>query len=83
MNTDLRIGALLLLASTLFLSTSDAQEQNALAGANTNQTKQAEAYPIDLPTVLRLANAKNLDVQIARKIQVALDGLAIALRQCV
>jgi outer membrane protein TolC len=64
---SIHFSALLLLASTLFLSTSDAQAQNALVSANTNQTKQAEAYPIDLPTVLRLANAQNLDVQIARQ----------------
>jgi outer membrane protein TolC len=67
MNTDLRIGALLLLASTLFLSASDARAQNSSASANTNETQQAEIYPIDLPTVLRLANAQNLDVQIARQ----------------
>jgi outer membrane protein TolC len=31
------------------------------------QTTNTAAYPIDLPTVLRLAGAQNLDVQIARE----------------
>ncbi|MDB6124321.1 MAG: hypothetical protein JWQ71_3314, partial [Pedosphaera sp.] len=35
--------------------------------AQTNQMGSAEPYTIDLPTVLRLANAQNLDIQIARE----------------
>ena len=31
------------------------------------QVTNGGAYPIDLPTVLRLAGAQNLDVQIARE----------------
>lgn len=31
------------------------------------QNAPAETYPVDLPTVLRLANAQNLDVQVARE----------------
>jgi len=36
--------------------------QDVASSANTNNV-----YPIDLPTVLRLANAQNLDIQIARE----------------
>jgi outer membrane protein TolC len=37
------------------------------AQGQTNQTGTNGAYTLDLPTVLRLANAQNLDVQIARE----------------
>jgi outer membrane protein TolC len=36
-------------------------------GQEVNLPKSGEAYVIDLPTVLRLANVQNLDVQIARE----------------
>ncbi|PYI87439.1 MAG: hypothetical protein DME26_06165 [Verrucomicrobia bacterium] len=45
-----------------FVSTAPAQVSAPPTGANTNKV-----YPIDLPTVLRLANAQNLDIQIARE----------------
>ena len=37
----------------------------ALASARAGQTATGTVYPIDLPTVLRLAGAQNLDVQLA------------------
>jgi outer membrane protein TolC len=37
------------------------------AGLVTGQTTNDAAYPIDLPTALRLAGARNLDIQIARE----------------
>src|SRR5437899_1144019 len=37
----------------------------ALPAASAQPTNQT--YPIDLPTALRLANAQNLDIQIARE----------------
>ncbi|EEF57521.1 TolC family protein [Pedosphaera parvula] len=37
------------------------------AAAQTNLTSSNETYTVDLPTVLRLASAQNLDVQIARE----------------
>src|SRR6059036_3386012 len=42
--------------------TSQAQVPASPSRATTNNV-----YPIDLPTVLRLANAQNLDIQIARE----------------
>ena len=45
-----------------FMSTARAQVSASPANVNTNNV-----YPIDLPTVLRLANAQNLDIQIARE----------------
>src|SRR5216110_3316436 len=35
--------------------------------ASPNRATTNNVYPIDLPTVLRLANAQNLDIQIARE----------------
>src|SRR6266850_572869 len=44
------------------LPTSQAQVSVSLGSVTTNNV-----YPIDLPTALRLANAQNLDIQIARE----------------
>ena len=38
-----------------------------LCGSASSQTNSPDTYPIDLPTVLRLAGAQSLDVQIARE----------------
>ena len=53
---------LLFTAFACLASSSKAQDLDSSASANANNV-----YPIDLPTVLRLANAQNLDVQIARE----------------
>src|SRR5204863_3156631 len=45
-----------------FVSNVSAQVSAPPTGANTNKV-----YPVDLPTVLRLASAQNLDIQIARE----------------
>src|SRR3989442_9436820 len=45
-----------------FVSTAPAQVSAPATSGNTNKV-----YLIDLPTVLRLANAQNLDIQIARE----------------
>ena len=39
----------------------------AIRGAEKPPTSDGSSYPIDLPTVLRLAHARNLDIQIARE----------------
>src|SRR5258708_19207272 len=52
---------LLLLFSALLCPTAHSQDQPIPASATTDAT-----YLIDLPTVLRLAGAQNLDVQMAR-----------------
>jgi outer membrane protein TolC len=60
MRTLQRFAIALTCASTLFAS--------ALPScAQTSETKSNEVFTIDLPTVLRLASARNLDVQIARE----------------
>ena len=53
------------LASVLLLPALGLDAQSQVSSAPTNQTELV--YAIDLPTVLRLANAQNIDIQIARQ----------------
>jgi outer membrane protein TolC len=50
--------------TTVMCLASSLKAQDAASSASINTNK---VYPIDLPTVLRLANAQNLDVKIARE----------------
>jgi outer membrane protein TolC len=54
-----------LCAFTLLLHLGSASQEQALVSPGSVTTNNV--YPIDLPTTLRLANAQNLDIQIARE----------------
>lgn len=59
--------AALWLGSDAALAQASTQPPNAAQPLDpSQQTASAATYPIDLPTTLRLAGAKNLDVQLAR-----------------
>ncbi|MDB6066034.1 MAG: Outer rane efflux protein [Pedosphaera sp.] len=60
-------GVMLLLGGAILLPMIASQAQNASQITNTSRTAQPGTYAIDLPTVLKLANAQNLDVQIAQQ----------------
>jgi outer membrane protein TolC len=60
-------GILLLVSSLSLLPGLEATAQEASRNLGTNRSGKTEAYPIDLATALKLANAQNLDVQIARQ----------------
>lgn len=74
------IGCVLLLGGVLALSTR-LQAQDSLRMTTNTSSAQLETYLIDLPTVLRLANARNIDVQIAQQelaqAKAAYDGAVI------
>jgi outer membrane protein TolC len=71
---DLRFAIYATVVASLTLVDAVAQPTNATSSSSlTNappgavQTTNDSVYPIDLPTALRLAGARNLDVQIARE----------------